>query len=352
MKQSIIITILILSINLYGQPQTVKKVTIDSTLAKKISISGFCLCQTTLTDLRKSASDLKPISVEEMDIPKECFSQDTRYVNGQGFYSKQYPGLIFQKEEENSDYISKIRLTKEFVGNLPNGKHIELGNLKLKDVFLIYPELKNSWGSRGCSDYWNFSNDTISFFVRIDKNIKPQFPINKEYYLDKPVEAIDLLISCYSLFHKSKDLFTEPTNEPLFYLDSINVNSGVLNLYQPNDIAAVTVYKDSNAIKIAGERGKFGVIYITTKNYARDRYWTYFKSKSSDYTKAVPSIKAEDNVVYILNDKILEKDFEGDLFFIDNKNFVDLKVINKKSLQENYNIVDKKFGVIIRTTKK
>ena len=256
---------MILSINLYGQSQTDKKVTIDSTLAKKISISGFCLCQTTLTDLRKSTSDFKPISVEEMDIPKECFSQDTRYVNGQGFYSKQYPGLIFQKEEENSDYISKIRLTKEFIGNLPNGKHIELGNLKLKDIFLIYPELKNSWGSRDCSDYWNFSNDTISFFVRIDKNIKPQFPINKEYYLDKPVEAIDLLISCYSLFHKSKDLFTEPTNEPLFYLDSINVNSGVLNLYKPTDIAAVTVYKDSNAIKIAVEMGKFVVIYITTK---------------------------------------------------------------------------------------
>ena len=352
MKYCIIITTLILSVNLFGQSQTDKKVSIDSTLAKKISISGFCLCQTTLTDLQKLANDFKKVSVEEMDIAKECFSQDSRYVNGQGYYSKQYPGLIFQKEEENSDYISKIRLTKEFVGNLPNGKHIELKNLKLKDVFSIYPELKDSWGSRGCSNYWNFSNDTISFFVRINKKIKPQFPINKEYYLDKPVEAIDLLISCYSLSHKPEDFFTEPTNEPLFYLDSVNVNSGVLNLYQPTDIAAVTVYKDTNAIKIAGEKGKFGVIYITTKNYARNRYWAYFKSKSTDYTKAVPSIKEEDNVIYILNDKILEKNFEGDLFFIDNKNFVDLKVVDQKSLQENYNISDKKFGVVIRTTKK
>lgn len=352
MKLRIIIITLIFSINLFGQSQTDKEVSVDSTLAKKISISGFCLCQTTLTNLQKLANDFKKVSVEEMDIAKECFSQDSRYVNGQGYYSKQYPGLIFQKEEENSDYISKIRLTKEFVGNLPNGKHIELKNLKLKDVFSIYPELKDSWGSRGCSNYWNFSNDTISFFVRIDKKIKPQFPINKEYYLDKPVEAIDLLISCYSLSHKSEDFFTEPTNEPLFFLDSVNVNSGVLKLYQPTDIAAVTVYKDTNAIKIAGEKGKFGVIYITTKNYARNRYWAYFKSKSTDYIKAAPSIKEENNVIYILNDKILEKNFEGDLFFIDNKNFVDLKVIDQKSLQENYNISDKKFGIVIRTTKK
>lgn len=352
MKYRIIIAILILSFNLSGQSQTDKKTSIDSTLAKKISISGFCLCQTTLTDLQKLANDFNKIDVEEMDTPKKCFAHDSRYVNGQGYYSNHYPGLIFQKEEENSDYISKIRLTKDFKGNLPNGKYIDLKELKLKDVFLIYPNFKDKWGSRGCSEYWNFSNDTISFFVKIDKNIQPQFPINEAYYLDKPVEAIDLLISCYSLSHKPVDLFKEPDNEPLYFLDSIQVNRGVLNLYEPTEIAAVTVYKDTSAIKIAGEKGKNGVIYITTKVYARDKYWTYFKSKSADYAKAVPSIKKEENVVYILNDKVLVKDFEGDLYFIDNNNFIDLKVIDKKQLQEVYNIKDKKWGIIIKTTKK
>jgi hypothetical protein len=351
MKYCIIITGLILSINFSGQSQTDKKTSIDSTLAKKISVSGFCLCQTTLTDLQRSANDFTKVDVEEMDLPKTCYGHDSRFINGKGYFSNQYPGMIFQKED-NSDYISKLRLTKDFKGKLPNGSYLELMDFKLKDVFQIYPKFKDDWRSRGCSDYWKFSNDTISFFVKIDKNIQPQFPINEAYYLDKPVEAIDLLISCYSLSHKPIDLFKEPANEPLFYLDSIQVNRGVLNLYEPTEIAAVTVYKDTSALKIAGEKGRNGVIYITTKEYARHNYWKYFKSKSSDYAKAVPSLKNEDNVVYILNDKVLEKDFEGGLFFIDNTNFIDLKVINKKSLKEAYNIMDKKWGIILKTTKK
>ena len=352
MKYRIIITVLILSFNLSGQSQTYNKSSIDSTLAKKISISGFCLCQTTLTDLQKLANDFTKIDVEEMDTPKKCYAHDSRYVNGEGYYSKQYPGLIFQKEDVNSDYISKIRLTKDFKGNLPNGSYLELKDLKLKDVFLIYPEFKDKWGSRGCSEYWEFSNDTIAFYVKIDSKIQPQFPINESYYLNKPVEAIDLLISCYSLSHKKVDLIKGPDNEPLYFLDSIQVNRGVLNLYEPTEIAAVTVYKDTSAIKIAGEKGKNGVIYITTKVYARDKYWTYFKSKSADYVKAVPSIKKEGNVVYILNDKVLTENYEGDLFFIDDSNFLNLNLIDKKQLQEVYNIKDKKWGIIIKSTKK
>jgi hypothetical protein len=352
MRYCIIITILALSFNLSGQTQSDRTTSIDSTLAKKISISGFCLCQTTLTDLQKLANDFSKIEVEEMDTPKKCYGHDSRYVNGEGYYSKQYPGLIFQKEDENSDYISKIRLTKDFKGKLPNGTYLELKDLKLKDVFVIYPEFKDKWGSRGCSDYWKFSNDTISFFVQIDKNIQPQFPINESYYLDKPVEAIDLLISCYSLSHKPINIFKEPSNEPLYYLDNIQVNKGVLSLYNPNEIAAVEVLKDSSAIKNFGEKGKNGVIYITTKEYARDKYWKYFSSKSADYTKTVPNIKDENGVCYILNDKILENNFEGDLFFIDDSSFIELKVIDKKDLKTNYSVKNKKWGIVIKTNKK
>ena len=88
--------------------------------------------------------------------------------------------------------ISKIRLTKEFKGNLPDGTPVDLKNLKLKDVFDIYPKLKDTWGSRSCSDYWSFANDTLFFYVKIDTTKKPQFPIDEDYYSDKLIEAIDL----------------------------------------------------------------------------------------------------------------------------------------------------------------
>src|ERR1700704_3070806 len=94
---------------------------IDSSLAKKITISGFCLCKTTLTDLQSLSTDFKQIDLEEMDFGKKCMAGgDSRFVNGKGYYSPKYPGMIFQKDQDE-DYISKIRLENGFSGTLPDG---------------------------------------------------------------------------------------------------------------------------------------------------------------------------------------------------------------------------------------
>jgi hypothetical protein len=162
---------------------------VDSILAKKITVSGFCLCQTSLLDLKKLTTDFKAVDVEEMDLPKNCYGQDARFENGKGYYSDKYPGIIFQKDQ-STDYISKIRLTKTFKGNLPNGTPIDMQNLTLKEVFKTHPELFGKWGSRGCSTFWNISNDTISFFVKIDSNRKPQYPVDEAYYSEKPIANI------------------------------------------------------------------------------------------------------------------------------------------------------------------
>ena len=323
---------------------------LDTSLAKKITISGFCLCQTTLPNLKKLSIDFKPIEVEEMDLGKKCISQDSRYENGKGYYSDKFPGMIFQKTQ-TSDEVSKIRLTKDFKGNLPDGTPIDLRNLKLKDVFNIYPKLKDTWGSRGCSDYWKFANDTLFFYVKIDTTKKPQFPIDEAYYYDKPIEAVDLLISCYRIFEK-KERYKQLFNDPVFFIDSINVTRLEMQEYQPTDIAVVTVYKDTNAIKLVGQQGKFGAVYVETKKFARNKYWNYFKTKSADYLKNVPTPQSDSSVIYILNDKVLNTNFEGDLSGIDDKNFIELKIIDKQKLNDDYNISDKAFGVVIRTKPK
>jgi len=260
--------------SLTGQSQTGDQTSfIDTSLAKKLTISGFCLCQTTLPDLQKLSNDFKPIEVEEMDLPKNCFGKDGRYENGKGYYSNKFPGIIFQKDQ-STDEISKIRLTKQFKGNLPDGTPIDMRNLKLKDVFNIYPKLKDTWGSRGCSDYWHFANDTLFFYVKVDKSKKPQFPIDEAFYYDKPIEAVDLLISCYRIFEK-KERYKQFLNDPVFFIDSVNVTRIEMQEYQPTDIAVVTVYKDANAIKLVGEQGKFGAVYVETKKFARNKYWNY-----------------------------------------------------------------------------
>ncbi|WP_415060293.1 hypothetical protein, partial [Flavobacterium sp.] len=166
MKFKIAFSFLLSLYCLTGHSQMNNQTTLlDTSLAKKITISGFCLCQTTLPDLQKLSNDFKPIEVEEMDLGKKCISQDSRFENGKEYYSKMFPGMIFQKTQ-TSDEISKIRLTKDFKGNLPDGTPIDLSNLKLRDVFNIYPKLKDTWGSRGCSDYWSFANDTLFFYVK------------------------------------------------------------------------------------------------------------------------------------------------------------------------------------------
>ena len=322
---------------------------VDTLLARKLTIAGFCLCKTTLRELKNLDTDLKEVDVEEMDLCKGGFVLDGRFVNRKGYYSKKYPGMIFQKDNDN-DFISKIRLTKDFVGKLPDGTPVNMNTILAKDILSFYPNY-NTWKSRGCSDYWNLTNDTLAFFVKIDKNKKPQYPIDEAYYLSRPIDGIDLVISCYSIYNNANDLILLPADEPLMFLDSIRINKGVLNSYKPDEIAMVSVLKDSNAIKVAGKEATNGAIYITTKSFARDSYWNYFKLKSIDYQKSVPDLNTEANVVYILNNKVLKSNFEADLFNINDLNLIELSVISKDELK-NYNLKGKSIGVIIKTITK
>jgi hypothetical protein len=351
MRLAVTCVLLIFRLCLIGQSQISAKSPVDPALAKKITIGGFCLCQTSLEDLKKLSGHFAEIEVEEMDLPIKCLSQDARFENGKGYYSKDCPGLIFQKDQI-TNFISKIRLTKDFKGNLPDGTLIDLQALTLNDVFKVYPSLVEKWSSRGCSDYWNISNDTISFFVKIDPSKKPQYPVDEAYYSERKIEAIDIKISCYDLFKKANNRYRKLLNEPVMFVDSVNVTSIELQKYQPTEIATVTIYKDSNAIRLVGPQGKDGVAYIETKNFARNKYWNFLKSKSQAYLKVVPEPQENSLVIYILNDKILRANFEGDLSVINDETFIDLKIIGKEQLFKEYNIDDKSYGILIRTNLK
>lgn len=349
MRLKPVIIFLLAFCSLTGHSQTNNQTPLlDSSLAKKITVSGFCLCQTTLSDLQNITKELKPIEVEEMDLGKKCIVKDGRYENGKGYYSDEYLGMVFQKDP-NTNQISKIRLTKDFKGNLPDGTPIDLKNLKLKDIFETYPNLREKWNSRGCSDYWHFDNDTLFFYVKIDTTKKPQFPIDEAYYYNKPIEAIDLLVSCYSIFKRKTNRYKQLFDDPVFFIDSINVTRIELQKYQPDEIAIVTVYKDTNAIKLVGEQGKFGAVYFETKEFARNKYWNFLKSKSTEYLKIVPTSQSDSSVIYILNGKVLKTNFEGDLSGIDDKTFVELDIIDKEKLTKEYKISNKAFGIVIKT---
>jgi hypothetical protein len=283
-----------------------------------------------------------------MDHGKRCVGADSRYVNGKGYASKALPGMIFQKDPD-LDYISKIRLTAGFKGRLPDGTPVNMDNLLLKDVIKRYPALDSTWSSRDCSDYWTFSNDTIAFYVKIDPTKKPQYPVDKAFYLNKPVAGIDILVSCYSVYHRDESgppLFGQ--DEPMFFLDSIRVNLGVLKLMDTSDLAALSVYKGQDAVNMRGNDAKNGLVYVFTKRFAREKYWKYFQSKSDVYRLKVPDRATESGVVYIVNGEILTKGQEGTLFWIDDNNFIDLTLIDRDALEKKYQVTGHAIGVVIR----
>jgi hypothetical protein len=139
-------------------------------------------------------------------------------------------------------------------------------------------------------------------------------------------------------------------NDPVFFIDSVNVDKEELGKYNPQEIATVSVYKGKEAIALVGPEGKDGAVYIETKTYGRTKYIRYFSGKSSDYAKIVDSPQKDSCVQYILNKRILKDNFEGDLSLIDDKTFKSIKVIDKTSLQKMYQVMDKQYGVIVESS--
>jgi hypothetical protein len=226
---------------------------------KLINLSEIKLCELTLTDLKKQDGNLKEVEVVEMDLCSDGFVTDSRFINRKGYSSKYFPGIIFQKYEDK-DLIAKIRLTKDFKGNLPDGTYINLQTLTASQVLEKYPTF-NTWNSKGCSDYWSLTNKELYFYVEIDKNKQPRYPIDEKYYLTKSIQGIDIVADCYETTKKIS------INDVLYIIDDKIVSKGDIEKYDPKDIDNITVLKQKAATEKYGEKGKNGVVIIVTKKY-------------------------------------------------------------------------------------
>jgi len=160
-----------------------------------------------------------------------------------------------------------------------------------------------------------------------------------------------ILSSGYALSQNPKKVLKKIADNPVYFIDSLNVAEQELQKYESNQIASVTVYKGEEATEILGENGKDGAIYIETIKFSRLRYWKYFSSKSTEYTKVVPYIGLESTIQYILNDKVLTESYQGDLAMINDNIFKSINIIDKNTLEKEYEVFDKKYGVVIQSDK-
>ena len=60
------------------------------------------------------------------------------------------------------------------------------------------------------------------------------------------------------------------TGQPLYLVDGIETTSTILNKLSPDSIESISVLKDKSATIVYGEKGKNGVVLITTKKYGQN----------------------------------------------------------------------------------
>lgn len=227
-----------------------------------VDLSKIKFCELTIDDLKAQDADLKQVTLEEMDLCSDGFVQNGRFENRIGYESKFYPGVIFQKYESHDIAIAKIHLTREFKGYLPDGNYIEVKTLKASDVLKKYDSL-DSWTSRGCSDYWGIKkDDKLNFYVKIDKNRNPRYPVDQKYYSEQLIQGIDIISDCYSYFEKEKE---KEKHNPLYIVEGKEATEEFIRDLKPEDVDSITVLKDKSAIDKYGEKGKNGVLEIKLK---------------------------------------------------------------------------------------
>jgi hypothetical protein len=223
-----------------------------------LDLSKIKFCELTIDDLKSEDAELKEVKLEEMDLCSDGFVQDGRFENRIGYKSKLYPGVIFQKYQSDNNVVAKIHLTKEFKGFLPDGNYVELKTLKAGDILKKYDSLEH-WTSRECSDYWGIKkDDQIYFYVKINKDKKPQYPVDEKYYSEQFIQGIDIISDCYSYYDKTKV-------KPLYVIEGKETTEEMITNLNPDDVDSITVLKDKKAVEKYGEKGKAGVIEIYLK---------------------------------------------------------------------------------------
>jgi len=144
---------------------------------------------------------------------------------------------------------------------------------------------------------------------------------------------------------------TQNAGKPICFLDSVLIDYSELTKLKPEQIALITVFKDKQTTENSNEGNEYGTIYIETKTFARKRYTRYLKSKSLAYSELLVNAEIENEIVYIINDKVMVDNYQGDLAAIDDSNFKGLEIVKKKELKERYQIIDKNIGVRLTVQK-
>jgi TonB-dependent SusC/RagA subfamily outer membrane receptor len=77
------------------------------------------------------------------------------------------------------------------------------------------------------------------------------------------------------------------TGQPIYFVDGIETTSTSLNKLSPDSIESISVLKDKSATTLYGDKGKNGVVVITTKKYGQNNKSGEVKVTSYGYNSAL-----------------------------------------------------------------
>ena len=80
-----------------------------------------------------------------------------------------------------------------------------------------------------------------------------------------PANATDSVPQASPIVTIRGNMFKAPGAEPLYLIDGLEKPKGGISDINPNDIESITVLKDAHANAVYGEKGRNGVVLITTK---------------------------------------------------------------------------------------
>ncbi|GEP88613.1 hypothetical protein SAMN05660909_01079 [Chitinophaga terrae (ex Kim and Jung 2007)] len=142
----------------------------------------------------------------------------------------------------------------------------------------------------------------------------------------------------------------EEDDEPVYVIDSVLSSQGAMSKISPDQIGMMTIAKGSKAVEKYGPQAANGVIYIETKPFARKRVSTLLRSASKEYDSVYRKYGSDSTFFFLVNTQPVNRNNEGILLALDARNFVSLKVIYARELEDKYKVDGHPVGVVITSS--
>jgi hypothetical protein len=223
-----------------------------------VNLSELNICKLTIADLKKMDPDITLVAIEQKDFCRETSSEDGSPEIKFGFKSRLFPGVRFYEPKNEEILITKIHLTKEFKGYLPDGKFVEIKIMYVSNLVNMYNRQVILTPNK-CRGYFDMiSDEGANFMLKIYKT-NERLDTGK-YIIDEQqlAQGIDIVFDCH-------DASVETRNKTLYVVNGRETTEKEFRTLRPDTIVSVTVLKDHDGERKYGSKGKNGVIEVILK---------------------------------------------------------------------------------------